>query len=76
MTTLPQGYTNGVQVFDRVIRKVLSEQIAQGRSSPFVDDVGVRPVTRYLPKRSERLTQWRKREIWEIEASEGQRKAM
>ena len=30
MATLPQGYTNGVQVFDRVIRKVLQEQIAQG----------------------------------------------
>ena len=27
MTTLPQGYTNGVQVFDQFIRKVLSEQI-------------------------------------------------
>lgn len=32
ITTLPQGYTNGVQVFDSVIRKVLAEQIVQGRS--------------------------------------------
>ena len=28
MATLPQGYTNGVQVFDQVICKVLQEQIA------------------------------------------------
>ncbi len=51
MTTLPQGYTNGVQVFDRFIRKALSEQIAQGRSLPFVDDVGIRPNTRSFYKR-------------------------
>ena len=53
MTTLPQGYTNGVQVFDRFIRKVLSEQIAQGRSLPFVDDVGVRPNTRSFFQKGE-----------------------
>src|SRR5258705_10704901 len=51
MTTLPQGYSNGVQVFDRVIRKVLSEQISQGRSLPVIDDVGVRPVTRSFYKK-------------------------
>ena len=53
MTTLLQGYTNGVQVFDRFIRKVLSEQIAQGRSLPFVDDMGVRPNTRSFFKKGE-----------------------
>ena len=53
MTTLPQGYTNGVQVFDRFIRKVLSEQIAQGKSLPFVDDVGVRSNTRTFFKKGE-----------------------
>ena len=46
MATLLQGYTNGVQVFDRVIRKVLAEQIARGRSLPFIDDVGIRPFIR------------------------------
>ena len=42
---LPQGYTNGVQVFDQVIRKVLQEQIAQGRAKPFIDNVGVKPAS-------------------------------
>src|SRR5258706_7295089 len=46
MATLPQGYTNGVQVFDQVIRKVLQEQITQGRAKPFIDDVGVKPSSR------------------------------
>ena len=35
MATLPQGYTNGVQVFDCVIRKVLAEQIARECSLSF-----------------------------------------
>ena len=46
MATLPQGYTNGVQVFDRVIRKVLQKQIAQGWVKPFIDDVGVKPASK------------------------------
>ena len=45
MAMLPQGYTNGVQVFDRVVRKILQEQIAQGRAKPFIDDVGVKPFS-------------------------------
>src|SRR5205085_5451984 len=32
MTTLPMGYTNAVQVFDRVMRKVLQHLILRGRS--------------------------------------------
>jgi len=28
MTTLPQGYTNGVQVFDSVMKKILKDQIS------------------------------------------------
>ena len=52
MATLPQGYTNGVQVFDRVIRKVLAEQIAQGRAKPFIDDVGVKPLSRGFYKKN------------------------
>ena len=42
MAMLLQGYTNGVQVFDWVIRKVLQEQIAQGRAKPLIDDMGVK----------------------------------
>ena len=30
MTTLPQGYTNAVQAFDRVVKKVLHAQIVRG----------------------------------------------
>ena len=52
MTTLPQGYTNSVQVFDRVIKKVLYAQIVHGRCEQFIDDVVVRPKShsRYLDK--------------------------
>ena len=39
---------NGVQVFDRVMQKILKEQIAEGRGQPFVDDVGVKPVSRSM----------------------------
>ena len=46
MTTLPMGYTNAVQVFDRVMRKVLHEQILQGRCEPFIDDVAAKPPNR------------------------------
>src|SRR5205807_3318365 len=46
MTTLPMGYTNAVQVFDRVMRKVLHEQILQGRCEPFIDDVAAKPPSR------------------------------
>jgi len=48
MTTLPQGYTNGVQVFDRVMKKILKDQISAKRGKPFIDDVGVKPPTRSL----------------------------
>ena len=53
MATLPQSYTNGVQIFDRVIRKVLAEQIAQGRSRPFIDDVGLKPASRSFYRKSD-----------------------
>ena len=45
-TTLPQGYTNGGQVFDRVIRKVLKDVISQNRVKPFIDDMAVKPKTK------------------------------
>ena len=45
MTTLPQGYTNRVQVFDRVIRKVLKDTILENLGKPFIDDVAVKPVS-------------------------------
>jgi len=48
MTTLPQGYTNGVQVFDRVMKKILKDQISAKRGKPFINDVGVKPPTRSL----------------------------
>ena len=46
MTTLPMGYTNAVQVFDRVMRKVLLHQILRGRCEPFIDDVAAKPPSR------------------------------
>ena len=48
MTTLPMGYTNAVQVFDRVLRKVLQHQILQGRCEPFIDDVAAKPPSRSM----------------------------
>ena len=52
MTTLLQGYTNGVQVFDRVIKKVLWDVIAEKRGNAFIDDVRVKATSRdkYLDK--------------------------
>ena len=44
--SLPQGYTNGVQVFDRVIRKVLKNVISENRGKPFIDDIAVKPKTK------------------------------
>ena len=46
MTTLPQGYTNRVQVFDRVIRKVLNDVISENHWKPFIDDIAVKPKTK------------------------------
>ena len=46
MTTLPMGYTNAVQVFDSVMRKVLQHQILRGRCEPFIDDVAAKPPSR------------------------------
>jgi len=48
MTTLPQGYTNGVQVFDSVIKKILKDQISAKQGKPFINGVGVKPPTRSL----------------------------
>ena len=47
MTTLPMGYTNAVQVFDRVMWKVLQHQFLQGRCEPFIDDVAAKPPSRW-----------------------------
>ena len=46
MTTLPQGYTNAVQAFDQIIRKVLHYHLVHGICKPFIDDIGVRPPSR------------------------------
>src|SRR5205085_8718250 len=46
MTTLPMGYTNAVQVFDRVMRKVLHHQIMRGRCEPFPDEIAAKPPSR------------------------------
>ena len=43
ITTLPMGYTNAVQVFARVMWKVLQHQILQERCEPFIDDVATKP---------------------------------
>jgi len=48
MTTLPQGYTNRLQVFDRVMKKILKDQISSKQGKLFIDNVGVRPHTRSL----------------------------
>ena len=46
ITTLPMGYANAVQVFDRVVRTVLQQQILRGRCDPFNDDVAAKPPSR------------------------------
>ena len=46
MTTLPMGYTNAIQVFDRVMRKVLQHQILRGRFESFIGDVATKPPSR------------------------------
>ena len=43
LTTLPMGYTNAMQVFDRVMQKVLQHQILRGRCDPFIEDVAAKP---------------------------------
>jgi len=48
MTALPQGYINAVQVFDRVMKKILKDQIAAGIGKAFIDDVAVKPVSRSM----------------------------
>ena len=55
MTTLPQGYTNAVQAFDRVVKKVLHAQIVRGRCEQFIDDIVVRLKSRsnYLDRKGE-----------------------
>ena len=57
MAMLPQGYTNGVQVFDRVIRKVLQKQIAQGRAKPFIDaNVGVKLASKSFYRKRKQMS--------------------
>ena len=46
MATLLQGYSNGVQVFDRVVRKVLKDLISENRGKPFVHDIAIKPKTK------------------------------
>ena len=46
MTTLPMGYTNALQVFDRVMRKVLQHQMLRGTGEPFIDDIATKPPSR------------------------------
>jgi hypothetical protein len=48
MTTLPQGYTNAVQVFDRIMRKILHHQILENRCEPFIDGIAVKPRSRSM----------------------------
>jgi len=48
MTALPQGYMNGVQVFDRVKKKILKDQLAARIGKPFIDDVAVKPASRSM----------------------------
>jgi len=48
MTALPQRYTNGIQVFDWVMKKILKEQIATGIGKPFIDDPVVKPGSRSI----------------------------
>ena len=55
MTTLPQGYIHGVQVFDRVIRKVLKDVISENHGKPFIHNIAVKPKTKsYFCCRNER----------------------
>ena len=42
LTTVPRAYSNRVQLFDQVIRKILRELIYEGQSSLFVDDDGIK----------------------------------
>ena len=46
MAMLLQGHTNGVQVFDQVIRKVVQEQIAQRWAKLFINDTGIKLLSR------------------------------
>ena len=48
MTTLPMEDTNAVQVFDRVMRKVLHHQITRERCEPFLDDIAAKPPSRSI----------------------------
>jgi len=48
MTALPQEYTNGVQVFYQVMKKILKDQIAAGIGKPFIDDVAVKPASQSM----------------------------
>ena len=50
MMTLPQGYTNGVQVFDKVIRKVLKDVISENRGKTLIEDIAVKlKMKSYFP---------------------------
>src|SRR5205085_5919893 len=67
MTTLPMGYMNAIQVFDRVMWKVLHEQILQGQFEPFIDDMAAKPPSHStypdevtgLPEESAITSVWR-----------------
>ena len=57
MTTLPQGYTNGVQVFHRVIRKVLKDVISENRGKPFIHDIAVKRKTKSYVRDSDGISE-------------------
>jgi transposase InsO family protein len=61
-TRLPQGWTNSVAVFQRIICKVLEQHIPH-HAKPFVDDVGIRgPKSRY---NDEEIAPGIRRFVWE-----------
>jgi len=45
MTALPVGYMNGVQVFDRLMKKIQKDQIAVGIRKLFIDDIAVKAAS-------------------------------
>lgn len=43
MTTIPQGYTNGVQVLDKVIGKVRNNVILENSGKHFINNIAAKP---------------------------------
>ena len=57
ITILHQEYTNGMQVFDRVIRRVLKDPIAENHGKSFINNVAVKLISRslYVSEETEKL---------------------